>query len=345
MRKIALVVFGIIIVVSFPALASAQAMFGNLFPGPGAPPSAMTPPGFPGGCGAAPPNGCPPKIFGPLSFYAGYLFSDKKGFKYTREPQPDSEEPELVHEFPIEGVLLATSGAFPLSDNFGIIASGGLLIPTKTHGTFSEDGPVEIPLTSRLEADNQWGFLDAGAFFTFQDAGWACFQVLGGFRWDHFTSRQSISSRDAAGQGTFTGVDKNDFTVDAYIPYFGGQLVQAAPGSRFVVRAIGFPTLPGDLSFQTSAGGTRQGQTFQTGGSFKHPLKSGFFIETYAEYTLRLLGDISVGGFGVYNIIRANTGYDFFVELGQEAQSEQFKFTRRSWTFGGVLSYSFSACL
>jgi hypothetical protein len=140
-------------------------------------------------------------------------------------------------------------------------------------------------------------------------------------------------------------VDKNDLTVNSYLPYFGGQLLQSSPCSRLVIRAIGFPLAPGDIIFRTTSSGTRTGQQFQTSGSFKHPVKSGFFVEASAEYNMKLLGDISVGGFGLYNILRANSDFGSFVELGQEAQSEQFKFTRRSWTLGGIISYSFSSCL
>jgi hypothetical protein len=200
---------------------------------------------------------------------------------------------------------------------------------------------VDTLLTGNLETETSWGVLDAGAFLTFHGAEWGCVQALGGFRWDYTTSKQSISSQDAAGLGTFTSVGSNDVTVDAYLPYFGAQVLGASPCSRIVVRVLGFPLVPGDLRFQTSSSGTLTGQPFQTGGSFKHPLKNGLFVETSAEYSMKLPVGLSVGAFGMYNTLRVNTDFDSFIELSQQARSERFKLTRRSWTLGGVISLLF----
>lgn len=278
---------------------------------------------------------------GPLAFYTGYMVSDKRGLQYKREPEDDASGAELAFRFPLQGVVLATSGTIPVSECFGIIAAGGWLLPNKTVGDFTQDGNVETPLTSHLEADSQLGIIDGAGYYTIFDAGWGCFQFLGGFRWDHLTSRQTISSRDAAGLGTFTSVATNNITVDAYIPYFGFQLLQTSSCSRFAARVIGFPVAPGSVRFSDSSSGTEDGVAFLDGGEFSHSFKRSYFIEAFAEYSMKVLGDISLGGFALFNTLHGKTDYGTFV--GQEAsRSELINLTRLTWTFGGSISYSFS---
>jgi len=344
MKKLALIFIAILMLACSSPWANGQAPFGNMQPGPGAPPMALTPPGFPGGYGVPQPYGCPPpcaQMCGPLAFYTGYMVSDKRGFQYKREPEDDASGPDLVFRFPLQGVVLATSGTFPLSENLGVIAAGGWLLPNKTVGDFNQEGTVETPLTSHLEADSQWGIIDGAGYFTFFNAGWGCFQFLGGFRWDHLTSRQTISSHNAGGPGTFTSAATNDITVDAYIPYFGFQLLQTSTCSRFAARVIGFPVAPGTVRFNESSSGTEDGVVFLDGGEFNHPFKRSYFIEASAEYSMKILGDISLGGFALFNTLHGKTDFGTFVGQ-EESRSELINLTRLTWTFGGSISYSFS---
>jgi hypothetical protein len=288
------------------------------------------------------PYGCAPPCrtsLGLGSLYVGYLFSDKQGLKFTREVTTAIDEPNIVYKFPVQGILLGLSGTFWAGESLGVIGSGALLIPVKTNGNTEEEGPGATALGSSLDANNQFGFLDAAASYKFYDAGWASFHALAGFRWDHFTSKQTFVATDAG--ATFVRDTTNNLTVDAYVPYFGVKLAQMTPCSYFNARVIGFPTVPGNITFQNSFSGTENLAPLVGGGDFHSAFKNGYFIEVFGEYAAKMLGDVFVGGFGAYDILQGKTGEGQYTASGGGALDEQIVLTRRTWTLGGTLGYQF----
>lgn len=363
MKSIAIAFIGILLLGLAPAAATAQGMYDGppmappmgvggpptpLMPPPmgvGGPPTPlMPPPGMagPGACGVPPmPYGCQPpcqKPVGSAAFYAGYLFSSKQGVKYTREAS-DGSQPDLVFKFPVQGALLGLSLDAYVGDCFGITGAGAVLIPAKTQGDFDQEGFGAIALNSSVDADNQLGMLQGGAFYKFYDAGWGSFQALGGFRWDHFSSKQTFVFRDAA--GTVSLNTTNNLTIDAYLPYVGVGLSQTTPCSYFNARVIGFPVVPGNVTLQDSFTDTETGAAVEGGGEYKSAFKNGYFVEFFGEYAVKLLGDFFVGGFGAYDILYGKTGEDQFVALGQAPLSERIVLTRRTWTLGGTVALKF----
>jgi hypothetical protein len=219
-----------------------------------------------------------------------------------------------------------------------VTGAGALLIPAKTQGDFEEEGTGADVLNSSLDADNELGMLQAGAFYKFCDAGWGSFQALGGFRWDYFSTKQTITFRDG---GVVTSTATNNLTIDSYLPYVGVGMSQLTSCSYFNARVIGFPVAPGNVKFQDSFRGTEGGLTFLGGGELKSTFKNAYFIEAFAEYGAKLLGEFFVGGFGAYNILQGKTGEDQYIALGTDSRSERIVLSRRIWTFGGTIAYKF----
>jgi len=162
---------------------------------------------------------------------------------------------------------------------------------------------------------------------------------LGGFRWDRFSSKHTFLVADAA--GTFSRNTTNNLTIDYYLPYFGAGVAQLTPCSYFNARVIGFPALPGNATLQTSFIGTETGLNVQGGGEFKSSFQNGYFLEFFAEYGTKLLGDFFVGGFGAYDMVYGKTGEESFVVAGEALLTERIVLYRRLWTFGGTVSFKF----
>jgi len=349
MKRIAFAVVGTLLIAIVPIAAIAQDVFESPPMGmPGPPTALMAPPPMPGpGMGPGPggpppmPYGCSPpcqKSLGSGSLYAGYLFSNKQGFKFTREATDAVDQPDLVYRFPVQGVLLAASAIFPAGESFGITGAGALLIPVKTNGTADEEGLAATALSSSADANNQLGFLETSAFYKFYEAEWGSFQAVAGFRWDHFTSKLTYVARDEA--DTFERNTTANLTVDAYLPFFGLRMSQPTPSSYFNARIIAFPTLPGNVKFQNSFHGTENNAPLEGGGEFSTSFKNGYFLEIFAEYGAKVLGDFFVGGFGAYDILQGKTGEGSYIS-GTDALSEQIVLNRSTWTFGGTIAYQF----
>lgn len=345
MKRVCLAVIGALLVALAPVAVIAQEMFESPPMGmPGPPTALMPPPAMPGPGGPLPmPYGCAPPCQKPLgtgSFYAGYLFSSKQGLRFSREAAEGTDQPDLVYKFPVQGVLLAASAIFSAGESFGVLGGGALLIPVKSTGTTDEEGVGATALNSSTNANNQLGFLDVAGFYKFHEAGWGSVQALAGFRWDHFTSKMDYVSRDAA--DTFFRDVSANLTVNAYIPYVGIRMSQATACSFFNARVIGFPVLPGNVTFQNSFTGTENNAAVNGGGDVSSSFSSGYFLEVFAEYAAKVLGDVFVGGFGAYDMLYGKTGEAPYVfsDTG-DIFGERLRINRSTWTFGGTLAYQF----
>ncbi len=281
-----------------------------------------------------------------LASYAAY-FNDPKGFSYTRERVDGAGEPNLVFTMPVTGLWLGASSTVPLCEAFGISASGGLLVPSKTQGEFHEEGAVNVSLNSDVVSDHQWGYLDAMAMYNMSRGNFGAMQIVGGFRWDHFDSKHSIRFADTTGGNQLNGSTTNNVTTNAFLPYLGIQSVYKSGASSTTSRLVGFPYVPGEVKFQDSFTQTQNGVTANGGGEYRQPLTfdSGYFLEFYTDGTRRVLGNAYLGAFFRWNMLRAKTALGRFStaddQTGSSFIDEKFLFYLHSWVVGGVISMDF----
>ena len=337
----------------------AQQFSPGLAPGPGIPQGFEPPPGPAPGPTATPDPGsspcgicpvvsdCEPKCWpAPLGgFYAGYLTSSK-GARYTRIRRPDAGLPNLIYRMPLQGAWLGLSANAMLSESFGVMASGGLLIPARIRGgDLTEKGTVTIPITADLDAEQNWGILDAAALYNYS---WSCclsFQLLSGWRWDHFESRQFVQeSGSVTGGPSLSQSDTNNLTVNAYIPYIGAQVFTQGNNTRFNARVIGFPLVGGDVQFQEASTGVQGGTSFSQGGGNQDTLTfvSSYFLEVFMAGGFGITPNISLGGFLRWDLLAAKTNFGNYSLANSTAALQSFdeKITlhREAWTLGGLVA-------
>jgi hypothetical protein len=345
MRRFVPIIFLITLLGSAPSAAHAQLMRGNVPIGPN------------GGARGyqVPTQACPPmtacdsKPYSRLvvESYVGYL-DDPKGFSYTRERSDGSGEPNLVFSMPVRGLWLGLSSGVSLSDALGITLSGGLLAPAKTQGEFREDGPGQIALNSNFDSNHQWGYLDGmGSYNLSRSSSYVSTQILGGFRWDHFDSKQSIKFSDTTGGDKLNGSRTNNLILNAFLPYLGFQYAYKSETSTTTSRVIGFPYVPGSVKLQDSFSQIETGLTSNGGGEYQYPLSftSGYFVEFVTEASRRILGSANLGTFFRWNMIHATTGPGSYTTATDSTDSfvidEKFAYYLHAWTVGALLSIDF----
>ena len=135
-------------------------------------------------------------------------------------------------------------------------------------------------------------------------------QIVGGFRWDHFDSKQSLRFSDTTGGNQLSGSTTNNVILNAFLPYLGFQYVYKSGASNTTTRLIGFPYVPGSVKFQDSFSQIQTGLTSNGGGEYQYPLSftSGYFLEFIAEGSRRILGSAYLGTFFRWNMLHATTG-------------------------------------
>jgi hypothetical protein len=332
MKRIASIIFVIALIGSMPCALSAQLMAGR-----GAAP--YSPPGYPTTTGCVSHGGA----WLTVESYAGY-FNDPKGFSYTRERQDGSGQPNLIFTIPVNGLWLGASSTIALGDSLGVSASGGLLVPSKTQGEFREEGPVVVPLSSNMDSDNQSGYIDGMAAWNISQGNFGAMQLVGGFRWDHFDSKHSISFADATGANRLNGSMTNNIIANAYLPYVGIQSVYRSGATKTTSRLIGFPYVPGEVKFQDSFTQTQNGLTQNGGGEYSQPLSfhSGYFLEFFTEGSRRMFGSAYLGAFFRWSMLRAKTDLGPYStandQTGSSVINETFLYYLHSWVVGGVVS-------
>ena len=362
MRRTVLIICGIVLVGFASIVASAQEMEESVPVGPPMPliapplpPEGAMMPGFSGPAGPCPPppsTGCqqakaglPPSV----TVYGGYL-DDNRGFSYTRDRADGSGVPNLIFRMPVRGGWVGASSTVWLSEALGITASAGLLIPvSNTPGEFRQEGVITgqgALRSAQLSADHQWGYVDGMGLFNVAAGECGTFSIVGGFRWDHFESRQFISLTDTTGE-TETGT--NNVTINAYIPYVGVQSFYQSSCSKVIARLIGFPYVPGNVKFQESFNETlATGAPVNGGGEYGSPFTftSGYFAEFWIEAARKIIGDAYLGGFFRWNLIQAKTDFNPYTTTtdvgGAFTFDEKFKYYLHALTVGGLISIDFN---
>jgi hypothetical protein len=307
-------VLPILLILSSATSINAQGLFGMRFPGLSS---------FGGYRGDAPPR--------QFTFYGGYVADPSDGLAITATIHGFwVGEYETTFNSPFRGAWLGLSTDLLLTNSMGVTASAGLLIPSGTRGSAtsdSSDQPHTIPDNRFL---NQFSIIDGALYLNTS----ASIKLLGGFRWDRLDTTPKMS------RGGFA--ERNDFTINAYLPYIGAQVDQGGA----TVRMIGFPAVLGDfrtaerIFFPPEFGFPG---AIAASESRTYRFRSGQFIEVFASYTSSLSDSMELGGFLTYNYLHGQTVYvtpTVFHFFPGEAAS--FTLNRRFWTLGGSFSWNFS---
>jgi hypothetical protein len=290
------------------------------------------------------------KILGPLTLSAGYVGTfNNSGFRReVSSSNPAAAFPSYEFRAPTKGVWLGASQTFYVCPKCGLVGSGGILAPSKTHGTIVQQGVADVSSpNSDIDIKNQWGRADAAAFcevFRSRNCKFG-FLALGGFRWDHFEQKADGTAVDAAGASL--GNFKDDLTVDSYLPYLGGQFSLYSCKSSANVRFIVSPGLWGDLKLDNT------NLPLSGAGHVKAPLQWGNFWELYAVYTLSPFKWAEAGAYFDWTFLElvSETRSNTFVSTSPAALAallpttlsnpERIHVDRNSWSVGGTLKFSF----
>ncbi len=345
MRRFVPIIFLITIFSSAPAAVTAQLMRGNVPVGPSGTARGYQVPAqaYPGmtACDSKPSSHLR------VESYVGYL-DDPKGFSYTRERADGSGEPNLLFSMPVRGMWLGVSSGISLYDALGITLSGGLLVPGKTQGEFREEGAVQVALNSNVDSNHQWGYLDGmGTYNLTRSSCFTSMQILGGFRWDHFDSKQSLRFSDTTGGNQLSGTRTNNVILNAFLPYLGFQYLYNSGTTNTTSRVIGFPYVPGSVTFQDSFSQIQTGLTENGGGEYRYPLSftSGYFVEWMTEGSRRILGSASLGTFFRWTMLHAATGPGSYTTATDSTESfvidEKFSYYLHAWAVGALVSLDF----
>ncbi len=256
------------------------------------------------------------------ALYVGYLDYPTDGLAITVEDHPtvfpSFGETIVDIKVPLRGVWLGISSELPLIKDFGIIGTGGLLVPSRTTSRRVQTlgGPLPGPQDRSL---NNFSIVDAALFLNMP----ASAKILGGFRWDRLdtTFRQD-------------SLDRIDFTINAFLPYLGVQLNQG----NVVVRLIGFPAAPGNLRWEE----LRPQAPLAAIGSTSLGFKSGAFLELFGSYSKRLSDSMEIAGYLTYNYLNARTVDESPPVLNFVPEKNSFAYNRRYWIVGGSIMLDFN---
>ncbi len=344
MRRFIPIIFVIVIIGSAHSSVSAQLMGGNVPVGPSAAAHGYQVPTqvYPSTTACDSQPGW--RLL--IESYYGYL-DDPKGFAYTRERADGSGEPSLVLSMPVRGLWLGLSSSISLSQALGIVVSGGILVPGSTQGEFDQSGAIPIGLNSRLNSNHQWGYLDGMGTYNLARSSSVGMQIVGGFRWDHFDSKQSVTFSEVTGGNQLNGSATYNVILNAFLPYVGFQYGYKSGTSSTLARVIGFPYVPGSVTVQETLNQTQAGVTSNGGGVYQYPLSftSGYFLEIATEGSRRIVGPFNLGTFFRWSMVHATTGPGSFTTASDLVEpfviDEKFSYYLHAWTVGGIVSVDF----
>ncbi|MFC1836423.1 hypothetical protein ACFL2Q_17160 [Thermodesulfobacteriota bacterium] len=274
-----------------------------------------------------------------LNAYVGYAehhMGTVQGFNYTTGNVQFNDTTRL----PLSGLWLGFSGEAQVSDAFGCLLSGGGLVYAQSSGW----ADVEPDVWSAYSVDSRgewWGYLDATASYSIGFLGRTSFLV--GFRWDHYNSRTAITYGNQPNNDV-----EMDFKMNAYLPILGAQVTRTWWGGLLRIRAIGFPTVLGEMKYDWGENDAPAGYRYSEVST--QQMSRGYFVELFAEYRRRMTGHSQVGAFVTLNQLHGVTdigSYNFFEVtqtsgLAQGNDDTGITFQRTSWTVGGSVSLDFN---
>jgi len=300
---------GIVALWALPAAVFAQGFLGgNVTPGIGSFPLNWSN----GACGAKDATGC--GFLGTPRLYVGWL-EHPNGSVWALQGQADTG----TAAWPLRGFWFGASTDISLDGGLGLVISGSVFLPQRRAGTW-----LLTPVTATVDFDipsYDWWSVDGLAKYpTF-----GAFEVLAGFRWDHTSTRVDYSDNSS-----------DDYILNAYIPLFGVQICQRSSGGSLLLRAVGTPWVGGRLKYHFWGDP-------DTGEFGDFDVSNGYFAEVFADYSLKIGGDLSMGGFVKWNALHVKTAERSL--SGATAEPILWSVNIKSWTIGASLSLGFSSPL
>jgi len=319
MKRVAVVLLGVMALALMPTIGCAQGLFGGL---PGLPSfGGLT--GGPSGCGE---KLCPSAN---LEAYVGYM-DDRVGTAIDVDTGGIGVGgvQSVRHQFTNRGVWFGLADSICMSDKLSFIASGWYLAPSTTD---SREQYNENVAERTWDVDPQWWYVDGLFALNTPCSG---LTLLAGLRYDYYTANFK-NPANVVGILSLPS-DRADVTSQGWIPLIGTQYALSSSCGNLVVRAVGVPTLLGNVKYKSTFGGIDRGEV-------KGTYNNGYFLEFFAEWS-KSIGPGSVGVFGRWNSAQGNSNVDFNL-LGTVGPGDQrFKLTvhRNSWTVGGSVSLNFN---
>lgn len=230
----------------------------------------------------------------------------------------------VTQSYDRKGLWLEASHHLLSGRGLGLLMSGGFFFDVAggADETYEAAGIIEEAWDTHTE---QY-YLD-GAFTRFIGGR---MDFLGGFRWDHLSTR--LKNREIGPSGT-----EADVTVNCYIPYVGLQHRYSSTTGSMILRVIGFPVVPGEFNYIENLGA---GSNLAASGDYH----KGYFFETFFEFSRVLLGFADLGVYGKWSQISTDSN----IELGATGiDPETFRLILRQtfWTAGCRLSIAFGSPL
>jgi hypothetical protein len=329
MKKGLIVLAALLIVASFTVSGHAQGLFG-IWPG--------NMPAFGGGPSACGPAG--PRLFDPPTLYVGWMESVRRAGWSFADPNPGSSFGG-AHRYPLSGLWLGLEQKINLTCDLGVDLDGWVLIPSNRQG--SEQEPtitiVNVGTTTTISVPGlgnrtwntrtEWWYLDAAATWAFCTP----FKVLAGFRYDHFST--SFDNPTNGYGVVFTTADTADLTVNSYLPFVGLQTSIGGPASNVMVRWIGFPVAPANLTFSETNPNTLGTRVDSTGN-----WSNSYWTEIFATYNRNFAAGMGIGAFFRWHLYHGQANLTTN-PLGFAGVSSDASFDRNAMTFGGSFSLNF----
>ncbi len=273
-------------------------------------------------------------VYGP-SLYIGYL-TDRKGASFGLGAQGPGINGifAMNHTYPVRGIWLEASQAFPLRERIGAFISGSWLFPTKTSSEETYD--FGIPGGRSWTAKPQWWSLTANAVYGFTES----FSLIAGVRYDSFMT--NFTDPENAQIVASNPNDRADITIHSIIPLVGVATDIGTDSRKLTLGMMGFPTLPGSIKYKQTEGNVAGGPgRYEASGSFK----SGYFLEVFGEFGTRS-PSLELAIFGKFSTVYGKANMDVDSNdavFGPLNDTFTFAFDRTAWIIGGKLSAAFSS--
>ncbi len=218
----------------------------------------------------------------------------------------------------LKGFWLEATEEVPLDQGLGLLVSGGVFFPGQASGTW-----YTTPLSRSFDFDipsYDWWFVDG----LVEGRVSGPIDLLAGVRWDHTSTRVDYSDNTS-----------DDYILNSYMALVGAQIKQPFLVGSLLVRLLYSPLVRGQLRYHFW---DRLG--YAEFGDFRVNSNSSF-VETLADYRIKLRGDVQIGGFAKWNWLRVRT--DDQNLSGLTTESVSWAVDIRSWTVGGVVLLEFSS--
>jgi len=323
MKRVAVLLLGVLIIGLAPGLVSAQGLLGAGLPGL---PSMG---GFFGsykGCG----DGAP--LFPAPTLYVGYGASDRPTeFGGGASALGVAGVGNLGQRYRDEGIWLGVTAPLTFNDYVSFLASGWYLIPTDGNDsseTYYNTSGARLG-SRNWSTKRTWWYVD-GLFALGSKCG---LSLLAGVRYDYYTVQFNDPNVLDFPLGAAT--DEADVVSQGWIPLVGTQYALNNATTNLVFRVVGIPTLVGYLKYNETINGANR---LEASGNYK----SGYFVEAFAEYGRKLNGAAYLGIFGRYQATHGQVDASVDLLPGNTSDTYKIGVNRNAWAFGGSFTLSFN---